>query len=287
MWAIGYIDLMGYRRELLATGYKPSDDEDELHRRYTRVFERREILIRPLETYFAELRRRQESRPPDPTRPAMAQYFRAPDVTVTGFSDSVFLEASTSPTRATGGMTDNGLAPLNSVVTASIVALFTNLKAKSPLRGGLDIGFGVRSRGHLYSAATVSAVELGEECAKYPRILVGPSVVKTIQPMTNGTSPESRIARDIENVLYEDPDDGRLGLDFLGSVSQGLYASGFKPSDVRDIWLFAHTNRNTFSDSGVQKEWGYYDRLIRYMEPRLALWGPPRYWEDPRVRRTG
>ena len=265
VWAISFLDLMGYRQDLLLTGDKPAVDEDEIHRRFSGVVERRKLLAKPLEAYFNRPRSDLYSAAVTPGGPPISQFMGAGDVRVTGFSDSVFLESSL-------GASHNPLVPLHTVVAASIVALFMNLKSGSPVRGGIDIGYGPRSDGHVYSAATVRAVEL-EKCAKYPRILVGPSLIGTLDLIaSSGETDEARMARTIRGLFYADPDDGRIGIDFMGEVSKKFYAPGFTPGDVRDIWRFAQGSRASFGVRGVEKVWGYYDRLLKYMEPRLALW---------------
>jgi len=261
---------MGYRRDLVATGYKPTADEEEIHRRFSGVVGRRELLVKPLEAYFGHRGSPQHS-PVAPSDPPMSQFMGTINVMVTGFSDSIFLESSLA------GSPNNALVPLNTIIAASIVAMFVNMKEESPIRGGVEIGFGVRSGGHIYSAATVSAVKL-EKCAKYPRVLLGCNVIGTLDSIVAaGESDESRVARTIQGLFYADPDDGRIGLDFMGEVSKRFYASGFSPDDVWGIWRFAQRSRNYFGASGMEKEWRYYDRLIKYMEPRLALWGVDQY----------
>lgn len=268
VWAIAYLDLMGYRGELLAVGDQPTIDEDEIARRFSAVVDRRRILVKPIEAYFTKTRADLYREPVAPGGPPMSQFVGAVDVTVSGFSDSVFLESSL------GGSTNNPLIPLNTIVAASIVALFVNLKAGSPVRGGIDIGFGLRNNGHLYCPATVRAVELEEQCAKYPRVLVGDSLIRTLAGIASSEeTDESRMARIIQGVFFRDADDGRIGLDFMGEVSKRFYAPRIARSDVEAIWRFALRSRDEFSTSGMQKVWSYYDRLVRYMEPRLGLWG--------------
>jgi len=197
----------------------------------------------------------------------MSQFIGAVDVAVTGFSDSIFLESSL------GSSVTNPLIPLNTIVAASIIALFVNLRDGSPVRGAIDIGFGLRNEGQLYSSATVRAVEL-EKCAKYPRILVGSSSLRTLAGIASGQETnESRMARIILGVLFRDPDDGLVGLDFMGETSRRFYAQKITSTDVEAIWTFARRSRDEFSTSGMQKEWGYYDRLVKYMAPRLDTWG--------------
>jgi len=81
------------------------------------------------------------------------------------------------------------------------------------------------------------------------------------------------MAQIIQDVFYEDPEDHRMGLDFMGVASQRSYARGFTADDVRKIWLFARESQGEFGARGMSKERGYYDRLVRYMEPRLQQWG--------------
>jgi hypothetical protein len=125
----------------------------------------------------------------------------------------------------------------------------------------------------LYTAATVRAVEL-EKCAKYPRILVGNSLIGTIASLAaNGDTEDGQMARNIQDVFYRDPEDQLIGLDFMGPASQRSYARGFTADDVRKIWSFAKRSQNEFGARGIAKVRCYYDRLVGYMEPRLQLWG--------------
>ena len=263
VWGVCFLDLMGYQQALMATDGMPKD-EDEIHRRFTRVVERRRILVEAPEQYF---RRVDKRGPIDPGVGEMSEHMRSVDVRVTGFSDNVFFETPLGANRF------NPMVPLNAIVAASLISLFLNLSLESPVRGGIDIGFGLRSNGQLYSSAVVRAVAL-EKCAKYPRILIGEICIKYLRVAASGAKPaEAATARRILDLLFTDPDDGLQGIDFLGAVSQTHYASLFKPSDVRAIWLFAQNSRNVFNRPETKKERDYYDRLIKYMEPRLELWG--------------
>jgi hypothetical protein len=254
---------MGYRRDLAAVGDRPAADENEVHRRFGNVVERRRILVEGLKMLSERLGQIASG----PDQHLVARYRQRVDIRVTGFSDSVFVES------AFGHLPDSPLTALNSVIDASVAALFVNLGAESPLRGGIEIGFGLWSKGHLYTAATVRAVELGEECAKYPRILVGNNLIGTIESLATSEGEAGQLARIIQGVFYEDPEDHRIGLDFMGLASQGSYARGFTADDVRKVWLFARKGQRECTARGMSKESGYYDRLVRYMDPRLPLWG--------------
>jgi hypothetical protein len=262
VWVVSFLDLMGYRRDLEALGDRPSADEDDIHRRFANVVERHRILIEGLKMYSERLGQISS----DPNQRLVSHYRQDVDIRVTGFSDSVFIES------AFGHLPDSPLIALNSVIDTSIAAFFVNLRVESPLRGGLDIGYGLWSKGHLYTAATVRAVEL-EKCAKYPRILVGNNLIRTIESLASSGGEAGHMAQIIQDVFYEDPEDHRMGLDFMGVASQRSYARGFTADDVRKIWLFARESQGEFGARGMSKERGYYDRLVRYMEPRLQQWG--------------
>jgi hypothetical protein len=258
---------MGYRRALKAIGDKPTTDEAEIKRRFSAIVERRELLVKPPANYFNRRRRQVYDATMDPGGPPISRFLSDIDVRVTGFSDSVFLE---SPL---GDVQSNPLIGVHTVVAASIVALLMNLKDASPLRGGIEIGFGLRNDGQLYSGATVTAVEL-EKCAKYPRVLIGANLLATLEGIAgSGDTVEGRLARTILSVLYQDPMDGLWGLDFMGPTSRRFYAAGFGADEIRRIWNFAQAARRDFDQRGMEKERGYYDRLIGYMQQRLSLWG--------------
>jgi hypothetical protein len=258
---------MGYRRALKEIGDKPAIGEAEIKRRFSAVVERRELLTMPPASYFNGKKRELHRAPPAPGAPPLLQSLADVDVRVTGFSDSVFLET------ALGDIQVNPLIGVHAVVAASIVALLMNLKDASPVRGGIEIGFGLRNNDQLYSAATVTAVEL-EKCAKYPRVLIGPNLLGTLEGIAGSAdTDEGRLARTIQSVLHQDPIDGLWGLDFMGPVARRFYAPGFGSDDIRSIWTFAQDSRKTFEELGMEKERGYYDRLIGYMRERLSLWG--------------
>ena len=243
VWVVCFLDLMGYRSDLEALGDPPAANEDEIHQRFANVVERRRILVDGLQLYSG-----------------------AVNVEVTGFSDSVFVQS------AFGDYPEQPLTALNNVVLAAIGALFVNLLSGSALRGGIDIGFGLRDHGHVYTAATARAVSL-EKCARYPRILVGPNLLATLDGLSQHDSADGEMARKIRSVFYRDLDDQQIALDFMGLASRRTYARGFTEKDVREIWSFAKKSRDEFGARGESKIAGYYERLIRYLEPRLNLWG--------------
>lgn len=72
---------------------------------------------------------------------------------------------------------------------------FLGLATRSPIRGAIDVAWGVELHpGELYGAAVARAYELESEIAQYPRIVVGEEAVKLLQAhhVNTGQDPYSQ-----------------------------------------------------------------------------------------------
>jgi hypothetical protein len=195
-------------------------------------------------------------------------------VATTGFADNVVLETPLD------GIENAPIVALHEMVLASAITLSQHLSLGSPLRGGIEVGYGAWAYGQLHSGATVTAVNL-EKCAQYPRILVGDRFRAYLDheseaPSISGPLRIQRaVASSLKRILYRDPldpPDFPLGIDYLGATFKAL-VPGMESYVVKNIWRFAHESRDKFKAApGRAKEQGYYERLIAYVEPRLEIW---------------
>ncbi|HWO93303.1 MAG TPA: hypothetical protein VNL92_00895 [Dehalococcoidia bacterium] len=105
-----------------------------------------------------------------------------------------------------------------------------------------------------------------EECAKYPRILLGARYLAYLDVMAEEgpTYQDRTTARVLKSAVFQDPDDGLFGLDVLGNSFRHFFLSGMKADNVRKAWEFANRSRDRFKESGDLKLAGYYQRLIAY-----------------------
>ena len=165
---------MGYRRELTATDIFPnSPPEQGAQKPFERVVKRRRNLVTLPSKFVANVTAAAGKRAAtNPSSAIGADQFAALQFRSTGFGDSVFVEKA-----LTGEMSVVALA---NVVLYGAMAMITNLAERSPIRGGIDIAYGVSLEGTLYSAASVRAYEL-ERCAKYPRLLLGDQYLKFVE----------------------------------------------------------------------------------------------------------
>ena len=72
------------------------------------------------------------------------------------------------------------------MLTAFGTLCFLGLAKKVPLRGGIDIGWGVElRRNEIYGCAVARAYQLEKHIAKYPRIVLGDNLIDYIREQAN------------------------------------------------------------------------------------------------------
>jgi hypothetical protein len=275
-WVVGFFDLMGYRRQLLAIDGAPATTEREraeVVRRLEEASGRRDLLVNGAKQVFDENRKRVAAGPTPEIAPGrLYDFLRFVDIRTNGFGDSVFLEANLDDPKV------NPLAALHNIVNCSINMLIAHMAfLDSPVRGGVEMGNGIVRQGGLYSPATAQAVVL-EKLAGFPRVLVGERLYGYLREEASSTDPaRSTIAAYILGVIYEDPDDQLRAIDYLGATARRSFTIGIKPDHVRKIWAFACRSRARFTETkeADRKLADYYQKLCGYIEPRLRLWGLP------------
>jgi hypothetical protein len=121
---------------------------------------------------------------------------------------------------------------MNSVYTIFALSgslCFMGLATKRPLRGGIEVAWGVElHKGELSGPAVARAYELESEVAQYPRIVVGPEAMRYLEAhaANPGQEPLSLYERDLArlclSMLARDPD-GHWILHYLGETFQNLF----------------------------------------------------------------
>ena len=105
---------------------------------------------------------------------------------------------------------------------------FLGLCKKRPLRGSVDISWGVELHpGEIYGAAVANAYELESEIAQYPRIVIGERVVDYLK--TTLRHPQSGIFGEFDRSLAEICL-GLITIDFDGNYILDYLGTGFKES---------------------------------------------------------
>lgn len=135
---------------------------------------------------------------------------------------------------------------------------FLGLSKKHPLRGSIDISWGVELHpGEIYGAAVANAYELESKTAQYPRIVIGERTIEYLDVRTKNPASDiysefnrhlAKICLDMIAIDF----DGNYILDYLGlgfkeSITKGMHDELFKLAFkfVNEQLLYWQKKRNT------------------------------------------
>lgn len=147
---------------------------------------------------------------------------------------------------------------------------FLGLAGSRPIRGAIDIGWGIEYRpGEMYGAVLANAYQLEHEVAQYPRIVVGQHVLGFLQAYAQNPGDDiyaqfnRAVAKKCMDMLLKDTD-GQvilhyLGDEFLNSVTQSrhqeLYDGALK---------FINSSLSEYKKAGNSKLTPRYEQLAQY-----------------------
>jgi hypothetical protein len=171
---------------------------------------------------------------------------------------------------------------LFSTLSAAGIAMLTSLASRHPMRGGIEVGVGVRLPSkEPYGAALVRASILEGHKAQWPRILIGTElwdVLSSIHSATaNATDGDARAVHDVaEKAMKQtilDPEDNLRVLDYLGKsvVAQALPTTG--TAVVELAYKYTLEQQEYWWLVGNPERESRYTKVRRYFESRLPLWG--------------
>src|SRR6185312_3509441 len=260
LWAVSFLDLLGYSQELIATDVLPPPSKTETLEMFrVLVNRRRSLLTGPKIVLDAIASTHRADRTDSPAERKLQELFGKVRVATTGFSDCVFLETLLEGVEAAP------MKALSDLVVATTLQVVNHLAMKSPIRAGIDIAPGLLILDHVHTAAKAKAVAL-EKCAGYPRILVGDrfrTYVSEVLDLPNDPSPlgiHRRLGEVLNGLLFTDPLDPPghpMGIDFLGPRFKEFAPINSKM--VNNIRTFALESRDKFKKENRPKEQGKYE----------------------------
>ena len=210
-----------------------------------------------------------------PEQRAEAEKLRRCQAEVRGVSDSIII---TVPLN----YGDEFCTPINSIYSSlyAICGIFIlALACGKTLRGGVDIGWGVRlpsARKEVYGSALVKAHNLENKIAQYPRVLVGDELlayingVETIPPDSLNSKAAKQIATQCKELITTDYDCLNI-LDVIGKGAQSV-TGGIDSELVRKGYKYVVDTHKQLTMSGDIKLSTRYECLKNYLESRLHLW---------------
>ena len=157
-------------------------------------------------------------------------------------------------------------------------ACYSGLASGEPIRGGIDVGWGIElNENEIYGAVVANSYKLESEVAKAPRVVIGPNVVKYLEVYKNDHENHFReltpfnqyCATACLNMVAID-EDGIYFIDYLGSE----FLTGIP--DVDNNYLknkaseFIQAQINQHSSTKNEKLVLRYEWLKRYFQDRTT-----------------
>ncbi len=203
-----------------------------------------------------------------PEKRALLRELRKTDIGIRGFSDFVIAEVSLrGPERAYVAVNS-----ILGIVAAAGAMMLVSLVGQHSVRGGIDVGLGIRLKsGEVYGPALNHVYGLESVVAQHPRIVVGQGLLDylraNLHPSPN--TPQERVAKNAAEValgMISQDADGSLIVDYLSPGFRRVFEPGAKASgqDVALDRLIPQAFKFVRSESAKWKKAGNLKLASRY-----------------------
>lgn len=277
-YLVVFLDILGQRRLLREIKDLPTSKSDkELFKKNLKgIFSKVDGIRRLFKTYFESskshkpnidlvpIERREEF---IACQKSNAYYYSFSDSSVI----AVPLEQDYDNCVAINGVYDALVATIG-------IGLMT-LSAKTPLRGGLDVGVAWQIEGQeIYGPALERAYYFESNLAEYPRFVIGEELLTYILWVENqkGKTRFALYAKQLAGFCREmivQDTDGRYMLDFIGKRAKEASGNSIEAETVRQARDFVSSQYKKYVDMEDHKLASRYFRLLRYFNSRANLWG--------------
>ena len=164
------------------------------------------------------------------------------------------------------------------LIVACANVLFSSLGAKTPIRGGIDVGTGMEiNPNELYGPVMTKTYELESKIAQYPRVVVGDELINYLRSLERseekGEKPEFErvMARVCLNLIMTDTD-GFWAIDFLGDAVHQLLAHGNYQQLFSMAYQFVVEQLEESKKKRNTTLSFRYSQLLNYFEAKKDRW---------------
>lgn len=274
-YCISFIDLLGQRDALKDQGLLPSFVSEEDHKRFVSTLKDSIGAILKLQAWAENmLSEAQRERPQSPFRAALSpeqqtvwDEMARVRVTTQRWSDGLVSFVCLGDTQIK--------CPLNGIFNIFGTAgslCFMGLASRHPIRGALDVAWGMELRaGELYGAAVVRAYELESIFAQYPRIVVGPRVINFLRAHVNNSeqdvySANNRALAELCLGMLAQDVDGLWILHYLGDGFRDAVTRGHHSELYSKARKYIVEQLETHQKTGNSKLAFRYSHLMLYFD---------------------
>jgi len=280
--AVCLLDVLGQKKKLASWRTLPADGKTTPE--FRQAIEQTVETVRDFRNRFLRFFKQLEMRKIprkiaalSPAQKAKDNRFKACHVHVERFSDTFVFSSQIANKHG-----DLLITPVYRVLGACCTAMLGSLADRTPVRGALTIGAGgLLEDDSFYGPALAEAHRMESKFAGLPRIIVSQSVLDFIaEGQRYSDEPEvgnimSAMAKACRGLIRLD-NDGLWFVDFLGEGVRelpGAKTSSTVVEAVGQAYEFVSEQAVSFSKAGDRELAERYDRLQKYIESRLHLWG--------------
>jgi hypothetical protein len=277
-YATAFIDLLGQKERFRGQYLLPIAETEEEKENVLKIIKE---SIGPIDKLQQRARRMMECSNPNPgsklrlmlTESEQVQWDEMMCTTITTqrWSDGLFLFTSLAEELVK--------CPLNAIFRMFVLTgslCFMGLASKQPLRGAIEVAWGAELQpGELYGPVVVRAYELESEVADYPRIVIGPYLVKYLELQSKNKSEEKHdilnqeVASLCLKMLLQDTDDQWL-LHYLGSDFKIIITSSVHNELYSLAKSFVDSQLSEHQRTGDEMLAKRYVHLQQYFEAHLS-----------------
>lgn len=272
-YCISFIDLLGQREALRGEGLLPIFKSAEDHKQFIATLKNSIGAILKLQTRAEDmLREGEKERSESPFRMSLSPEHQATwdemlrgRVTTQRWSDGLVSFVCLGDTDIK--------CPLNGVfnIFASAGSLcFMGLASRNPIRGAIDVAWGVELQpGELYGAAVARAYEMENIHAQYPRIVVGRRAIEFLETHKNNRETDVYAANNrglaelCLSMLAQDVD-GLWLLHYLGDEFRRAVTYRHHDELYSRAWTYIEEQLQLHQKSGDSKLAFRYSHLLHY-----------------------
>lgn len=208
---------------------------------------------------------------PERERAAFLRFIQ-PQISTYAFCDTIVVYSSIASAGGNQRVTD-----LNIMLMTLSHLLLWAIASGIPIRGAIEFGLGLETVGReIYGPAFLTAYELEQNAAGYPRIVVGPRLLAYLHEKILDCPPSGLVrivceqAKECHRYIEQD-DDGLFHIDFLGEAIRDT-----ADPETREYFALAQTfvedEHRRFVEEYDPKLAARYAALGRYFKSKAPAW---------------
>lgn len=278
-YAVAFIDILGQRDILLRFGLLPNPNDPVIQEQFRDVVKNSYTVVKNLKKWcndyinaFSAPSQSHESMIPDDKK-QLYRKLRQVNLNIQRISDGLIIVTCLANDDNRVAMND-----IYGLIGACGSMCLLSLASKHPIRGAIDIGWGVGIDDDFYGGVLAKVIDLEKNIAQYPRIVVGDEVIKYLNSKNNPqqSNPITHFNKSLASTccdLLAYDDDGYPIVDYLGKEFKDAISTSISSDIIPKAYDFIKEQSATHKKNKNTKLAFRYSLLRNYFESRMPIWG--------------